>query len=77
MKTVSCWFPALRECEGLGFIPPSQATEERGCFGVAAGPGGERRGKNECGEGGIRGSPLPPPLQTLGFPFPVGLGMVK
>lgn len=58
---------------GSGLFPPPQATEERGCFGVAAGAGGERRGKNECGEGvnreGIRGSALA--TTSAGFGAPV------
>lgn len=51
VKTASCWFPALRECEGLGFIPPSRATEERGCFGVEGELEGKGEGKMSVGRG--------------------------
>lgn len=76
MKTASCWFPALRECEGLGFIPPSRATEERGCFGVERELEGKGGGKNERGEGvsreGIRGSALPTTSPDFGAPVSSG-----
>lgn len=78
MKTASCWFPALRECEGLGFIPPSRATEERGCFGVEGELEGKGGGKNERGEGvnreGIRGSALPTTSPDFEAPVSSGFG---
>lgn len=51
MKTVSCWFPALWECEGLGFIPPSQATRSVGVLEWLLELEGEEGEKVSVGKG--------------------------
>lgn len=82
MKTLTCWFPALEEDVGLGFIPlPSHrgACVLWGGCGSLEGKGGEQASVGQGGqrEGAGGAQPLLLPVQTLGFPFPVGLGTVK